>query len=294
MHKKTMLLAPRGSLKTTILTISNSVFKILRNFLLFGDRNIMLGVGSENKDKAKAMVMAIRRHFENQDFIELFGDLRGATWREDELTFKGAKLQEKESNVTAFGMDSSAVSSKHFTDLEIDDPVSFENAHTYASRDKMKKRFLFDVLPTLEPNAQEKELHIKGTRYAPDDLYGWLYKQNMVNIRREKAIFDDGTSFWERMFPIEKLLKMRNDNPAVFGAQYQNDVEAMKEFMPLRQEWFQLYAYGQLQRYGLYYQIAVDPGVLVRQNNLQLWEYRLSAHRVNPVCSVVTSMLSKV
>ena len=62
------------------------------------------------------------------------------------------------------------------------------------------------------------------------------------------------------MFPLEKLLKMQNDNPTMFGAQYQNDVEAMKEFMPLRQEWFRRYAFGELQCFGLYYQIAVDPG----------------------------------
>lgn len=220
----------------------------------------MLGIGSETTGKATAMVMAIRRHFENPRFIQIFGDMRGSIWRENELTFKGAKLQEKESNVTAFGFDSSAVASKHFTDLEVDDPVSFENAHTFASRDKLRKRFLFDVLPTLEPDSANKELHIRGTRYHPDDLYGWEYKQPHTNIRREKAILDDGTSFWERMFPLEKLLKMQHDNPAMFGAQYQNDVEAMKEFMPLRQEWFRLYAYGELQKFGLYYQIAVDPG----------------------------------
>lgn len=220
----------------------------------------MLGLGAENKNKSTAMVMAIRRHFENPEFVELFGDLRGDIWREDELTFRGAKLKEKEANLTGFGVDSSAISSRHFTDLEIDDPVSFENAHTYASRDKLWNRFLFDILPTLEPNAENKELHIRGTRYHPDDLYGREYKQPHTNIRREKAILDNGTSFWERMFPVKKLLKMQNDNPAVFGAQYQNDVEAMKEFMPLRQEWFRCYAFGELQLFGLYYQIAVDPG----------------------------------
>jgi len=206
------------------------------------------------------MVMAIRRHFENPEFIKLYGDLRGETWREDELTFKGAKLQEKEANVTAFGMDSSAVASRHFTKLEIDDPVTFENAQTYSSREKMWNRFLFDILPTLEPNAEDKTLRIQGTRYAPDDLYGRELKLPHTQMRREKAIKDDGASFWERMFPIAKLLQMRQDNPAVFAAQYQNDVEAMREMAPLKQVWVKLYDFAQLQRAGLYYQIAVDPG----------------------------------
>lgn len=220
----------------------------------------MIGIGSEVKAKSVAMVMAIRRHFENPEFIKIFGNLRGDIWREDELTFKGAKLKEKEANLTAFGMDSSAVSSKHFTKLMLDDIVSFENAHTFSSRDKLRKRFLIDVLPTLQPDEESKILRIHGTRYHPDDFYGREYKQAHTNIRREKAILDNGQSFWERTFPLEKLLKMKNDNPVVFGAQYQNDVEAMKEFMPLRQEWFRRYAFGELQRFGLYYQIAVDPG----------------------------------
>ena len=260
MHRKTLFLAPRGSLKTTVLNISDNVFDILRDFLLFGDCSITIGIGAEVKDKAIAMVSAIRRHFENPRFQSIFGDLRGTIWREDELSFKGAKLQEKESNVMAFGMDSSAVASRHFKKLVIDDCMSFENSRTYASRDKLWNRFLFDVLPTLEPDSDSKILRELGTRYHPDDFYGREYKQPHVNIRREKAVLDNGLSLCERLFPLEVLLKKQNDNPAVFGAQYQNDVEAMKEFMPLRQEWFKLYAYGQLQRLGLYYQIAVDPG----------------------------------
>lgn len=222
----------------------------------------MIGIGSENKGKSTAMVMAIRRHFENPHFVSLFGDLRGDVWREDQLTFKGAKLQEKEANVTAFGMDSSAVSSKHFTDLDIDDPVSFENAQTFASRDKMWNRLLYDVLPTLEPNPEQKDLHFRGTRYHPDDLYGRLYKQPVLNleIRREKAILNDGTSFWERMFPIQRLLKMQSDNPAAFAAQYQNDVGAMKEMVPIKEAWIRPYTYRDLDKLGLYKVLAIDPG----------------------------------
>jgi len=227
----------------------------------------MIGIGSENKGKAMAMVMAIRRHFENPEFQKIFGDLRGDIWREDELTFKGAKLQEKEANVTAFGLDSSAVCSKHFTDLEIDDPVSFENAQTFASREKMWKRLLFDVLPTLEPDAENKGLHIRGTRYHPDDIYGRELKNPTLTFRREKAILDNGTSFWERMFPIEKLLEMQKRNPAVFAAQYQNDVGAMREMSAIKQAWIKAYVFATLQRHGLYYQLAIDPGGITERED---------------------------
>jgi len=82
----------------------------------------------------------------------------------------------------------------------------------------------------------------------------------MLEVRVHKAISPDGVSFWERMFPIEKLLKMQRDNPVVFAAQYQNDVGAMKEMAPVKQAWIKFYEFSKLQRYGLFYQIAVDPG----------------------------------
>jgi len=259
-RKKTLFLAPRGSLKTTVLTIAKNVYKILRDFLLFDNKQIMIGIGSETRGKAVSMVMAIRRHFESPEFMEIFGDLRGDVWREDELTFRGAKLKEKEANVTAFGMDSSAVSSKHFTDLEIDDPVSFENAQTFGSREKMWNRFLFDVLPTLEPNPETKPLHMRGTRYHPDDLWGREIKAPHTEARREMALQPGNLSFWPDKFPVERLLKMQRDNPAVFAAQYQNDVEAMREMACIRQVWARLFRIAELQRYGLFYQIAIDPG----------------------------------
>ena len=227
---------------------------------MFNNRSMKIGIGGEVRGKAVLVLRAIRKHFESPVFQSIFGDLRGEIWKEEELSFKGAKLQEKEANITAFGVDSSAVSSKHFHKLVLSDIVSFENTRTFQSRDTLHKRILFDILPTLEPDSISHILRMEGTRYAPDDVYGKEYKQPHVNIRREQSLLPNGQSFWEKNFPVEWLLKMRNDNPAMFGAQYQNDVEAMKEFMPLRQEWFKLYAYGQLQRLGLYYQIAVDPG----------------------------------
>lgn len=139
---------------------------------MLNNKSVMIGIGSETRGKAAAMVMAIRRHFERPDFIKIYGDLRGEIWREDEITFKGAELQEKEANVTGFGLDSSAVASKHFTHLDLDDPATFENTQTFAARDKMWNRYLYDVLPTLEPNADNKDHHIRGTRYHWDDIYG--------------------------------------------------------------------------------------------------------------------------
>ena len=87
-------------------------------------------------------------------------------------------------------------------------------------------------------------------------------------ISIDSALSTDKVSFWEDKFPAEKLLKMQRDNPAVFAAQYQNDVEAMRELVPIKSKWVKPFKLSELTRYGLYYQIAVDPGgVKEREEN---------------------------
>jgi len=86
----------------------------------------------------------------------------------------------------------------------------------------------------------------------------------LINV--DSALNPDGTSFCERLFPAEKLKKMQSDNPAVFAAQYQNDVEAMREMVPIKQEWAKIYNYSDLNKYGLHYQIAIDPGGIKEQD----------------------------
>ncbi|MFZ5559818.1 MAG: hypothetical protein ACOZAL_03425 [Patescibacteria group bacterium] len=256
----TLFLASRGSLKTTVLNIADNVYDILRDFLLFKNYSIKIGIGSEVRGKAVAMLQQIKRCFERPSFQTIYGNLRGEIWREDKLSFKGAKLQEKEANLTAFGGDSSAVASEHFDKLLLDDFCTFENTRTFESRQKMNARLNFDVLPTLEPNSELKVLRLIGTRYDPNDLYGQEIKLQRLKIRREKAILDDGTSFWEKKFPIEYLKKLQRQNPVIFAAQYQNDVELMRESKPLKSDWVVDFRLSELQNFGLYRQIAIDPG----------------------------------
>lgn len=224
-----------------------------------------IGIGSEKKEKAVEMVMAIRRCFERPRFQYVFGDLRGEIWTKDALSFKGAKLQEKEPNIMAFGMDSSAVASHHFKKLVVDDPSTFENTRTWYIRDQMWKRFLSDVLPCLEPEASKKVVRLMGTRYDPDDLHGRNIRNAFIHgvpleVRREMTLLDDGSSFWEEKFPVEIMKHQQRLNPAIFALQYQNDVKQISEQKAIRQAWIKPYRYSELDRLGLYKIMAIDPG----------------------------------
>lgn len=277
---RTLILQPRGALKTTIGTIAASVWRILRDFLLpegFTDKFTeatgipvgtcahTIGVGSENLTKASDMVTAVRRHFERPKFIELFGDMTGKVWRTDRLTFKGAHLGDKEANVTAFGMDASAVASMHFKELHIDDPNTFENTRTFFIRDQMHKRFKTDVLPTLEPAGHKKIIRMKGTRYDPDDIYGRCLETGDFGGHSfehlvVRALNDQGESFWPQMFPLETLLKKREADPVVFALQYQNDVEEIRKTRPVQKKWAKEFISDELNTFGMYKVLAIDPG----------------------------------
>jgi len=119
--------------------------------------------------------------------------------------------------------------------------VDYENSRSQIQRDDLWNWFKITLLPVIARG----QLWIIGTRYHPDDLYGRLmnpefYKKGMPFLR-EKAIQDDGSALWEEFYPIELLESLRAEMSIVdFGAQYQNDAEAMKGSI-FKFEWFKRY-----------------------------------------------------
>ncbi|GAG09518.1 unnamed protein product, partial [marine sediment metagenome] len=83
-------------------------------------------------------------------------------------------------------------------------------------------------------------MHWSGTRYHDDDQYGRLLKQGILaNKDTHKAILDNGESMWPELWPIEKLLEIKEKIGSIrFNAQYQNDVELMAAGKIFKREWF--------------------------------------------------------
>ena len=90
-------------------------------------------------------------------------------------------------------------------------------------------------------------------RLHDDDLVGSVLDQEATGRgeKWEKLIIpaiaeeDDeyrkvGESFFEKMFPIEKLLEMKQSNPIVFSTQYQQN-PVNKDTQEFHEEWFRYY-----------------------------------------------------
>jgi len=174
-HRASLILAPRGHGKSTILTISWSLWKLCL------DRELRILIVSNTFDQAGAFLREIKQHLEsNRRLKDIYGEFIGSPWSEHEITLSRRKRRAKEASVTALGLGGPVIT-RHYDLIILDDVVDEENARTSAQREKTLTWYYKTVLPTLEP---EGEVHILGTRYHYQDLYGHLLEADLKDHHR--------------------------------------------------------------------------------------------------------------
>jgi predicted phage terminase large subunit-like protein len=229
-NRLSLLLAPRGHGKSTILTVAFTIFRVLDN------PDLRVLIVSNTAAQALAFLREIRAHLEkNPAIFKVHGGLAGTPWNENELALCSRLIPAKEATVTAMGV-MGPVISKHYDLIILDDVVDETLAANKAMRQKIETWYYKELLPTLEPDG---ELHIMGTRYHHDDLYGKLIAKGMPALIERAIIEEEGVerALWEEKFPLALLREKRDQaGPAIFNAQYQNDVGAMMGAI-FRPEW---------------------------------------------------------
>jgi len=134
--KRKISLLPRGSFKTTIGTIANSIQRILRN------PDIRILIFSETYNQAKKFLSEIKKQLErNEKLIALYGEFKtDPGWREEEITIKQRKGIFKEPTIMTGGVDVVRVGF-HYNLIIIDDPHSQKNIATRDQLEKVKDTF---------------------------------------------------------------------------------------------------------------------------------------------------------
>jgi predicted phage terminase large subunit-like protein len=230
-----MYLAPRGSGKSTILTVLDSVL------MPMVEPNIRMLLASRVKDQSKDILTEVKGCFEIEKFVELFGDLKGEKWGSGEATIKTRTKQPKEPTWLAAGADG-PITSKHFDIIKADDLVDEKNARTEGERERIYTFFYKTLVPTLmlvRDDGTRGEIDIIGTRYHPEDVYARLEEDRKVsaNICEIPALVDpltghrsaDGVSIIPEMLPTEDLKDLRiSMGTANFDSQYQMSTKRMK------------------------------------------------------------------
>ena len=237
-----VVLAPRGSSKTTWLNTINNTFRVATN------PDIRIGLFSQKDKKAEAMSGAIRWTVsESEAFREVFGDLRGPTkWTDSEWTRKGSRWSgEKDRTMVTGGVNNSSAVSKRLDLVLCDDILDAENTYNIDRREKTEDWFWKTLKPAQA--AAGVSIIVVGTRWTEGDLYERLIETNkwpslvIPAIERDEETGEE-RSYWPSVWPMERLEKEREDiGWDNFACSYLNDISGSREGFIFKKDWFQYF-----------------------------------------------------
>jgi len=225
--KKLLILLPRGSFKSSMITIGYTLWRIAQS----PQERIL--IANATFSMACQFLSQIKDHLsKNEKFIELYGDLsaQADAWREDRITVSRKGLKHKEPTIWAFGMGQN-VTGSHYSLAILDDMVNRENITTRDQIDKVIN-FYKDTLDLVDPIGGKKQVIVIGTTWHMSDLYAWIQDKDtgiLADFERMKMPAYEGE--WKRgklLFPPvlswEVLAELkRQQGPSHFSAQYMLD-----------------------------------------------------------------------
>lgn len=267
--RKKLVLLPRGHLKSSLITVGYSLFRIINN------PNIRILIQSATWEIAVDFLIEIKRHLkENEDFKRLYGDFfEGAEeWSADRITIRRTDQNIKGPTVKAAGIETNLVGT-HPDLIIIDDPHNRDNSQTAEQIESVINRFR-DCIDLLEPGGQ---LIVIGTRWNPVDLYGWIQdKENhiyqdfdvMVKQAYEGNIEtgEEFVSLWPDKFSLEELRsRLRADGWYQFSSQYLNN-PIPEQDAKFKREWFQLYDVEEIRGKDMRKILTIDPAISIEKH----------------------------
>lgn len=220
-HPHSLQLAFRGGGKTTCVTICYAIWRILV------DRDVRILITSKTHKFAKDILKEIKSHLEaNELLIQIFGTVKGQRWDQTQIEVEGRTKPQKEPTVMTVGAEGQVVG-MHYDLIICDDLVDESNARTRYMREMLRTFYYKTLMPTLEPDG---EIHILGTRYHYDDLYGHLESHEMAGASQVVTALDTkDRSPWPEKYPADYFTGLRKKLGTIaFNSQYQCDTEAMK------------------------------------------------------------------
>ncbi len=167
--KRKLLVMPRGSLKSSIGVVGFCVWNIIRN------PNIRILIDSSLYTNSKNFIQEIKQHLKSDLMVELFGEFEGDSgWSEGAITIRQRDRAIKEATITASGIESNKTS-QHYDLIICDDLNDSSNSGTIELRQKVIRHYQMNI--AILENAGS--LVIIGTRYAADDVIGYVLKNEV-------------------------------------------------------------------------------------------------------------------
>ena len=190
---KKLIMTPRETFKTTLITAGLSIQEIIKN------PNITILLSSYVESNAISFLRLIKNVFENNRTLKsLFGNFVSDKWNESEIIIKQRKSIDKTPTISVSGADKSTTS-QHYDLIFADDLVNRQTISTLEQMEKTERHFsdIFDLL-----KKPDGKLFIIGTRWDGNDLYGKIIKDHAgsFDILNLMAT-DDGTITGRQLYP---------------------------------------------------------------------------------------------
>lgn len=214
-----LILMPRDHLKTSVVTIAGAMQKVVR------DTNKRILIANESGTNAGRFLGSIKQHAEsNKVFRALYSEVipkdprKSGMWNDSELKFNRT-VNVPEPTIDSIGM-TGAFTSRHYTDIICDDPISEEAIKS--------EKIMADTISrmgsfvSLLVNAGTDSIWLVGTRWALFDCYSdWLRKLGTADEGGKVAVFargaiEDGQPIWPERFPLDVLAMKR----AAYDSEY--------------------------------------------------------------------------
>lgn len=215
--RKGLLQTPRGSFKSSVLTIGRTIK------LIINDPNVRVLISSETYTNAASYLEAVKSHLRDKKFIKIYGDMisEATTDREGDLTISTRTKHFKENTVECTGV-AKAKTGMHYDHIIHDDLVSRDNIMTAEQIVKVIDYWKL-CFALLDPGGTCTTV---GTCWHQDDLYDYI-KTHLAEhqvIEVHPAIYKDGRYFFPEVLDKDFLDEQKIIlGPSKFAAQYMND-----------------------------------------------------------------------
>ena len=231
MVNKILSLMPRGTLKSTVITVAFAI----QFELNFPNGRVL--VVSETFTKAKAFLGEIKTHFEkNKKLRTIYGTIyknedgspmtpnqneKFDTWSTEQLNLSSRNRPLKEGSIECAGIGVTK-NGMHYDLIIPDDLHSELNTKEKEQIDKVKDYFKL-LFSLLEPGGC---MAVVGTRWDDDDLYQMIIDefQDMFNFITRMAETEDGKLFYPTRLNRTSLDSFRKiQGPYLYSCQYLNN-----------------------------------------------------------------------
>lgn len=220
-----LALMPRGTLKSTVLTIGFTI-QFLLNY-----PNARVLLDSETFSKSCAFLAEIKGHYEkNRKLRDIFFTLfkcypndntKSDTWSTAAINLACRTWVRKEPSIDCAGIDTTK-NGMHYDLAMLDDLHSEKNTKSAEQIQQVKdhRKLIYSLLDPSRPCC------VIGTRWDDDDAYQEIIDTQYedFNFITRKARTDDGQLFYPRRLNETVLNRFRNiQGPYLFSCQYLNN-----------------------------------------------------------------------